>query len=179
MVNSGSQVGSRKFQVWEPAVPCHGNLWFQRWEPSVPTFSMWGLCRCNSILMTKWSVDARCIRWFHISAFGWLLGAVQGHWLKTLLPAWHEWPLSYECLACFGFEGFQTSLFWFSPVPWLLSWSLSRPAWQEKQNLHPNRGSNGSSLSMCRLGIVRTGTQLSLIPTLSENHRDHRAHVEL
>ena len=57
-----------------------------------------------SILMTKWSVDVRCIRWFHISAFGWLLGAVQGHWLKTLLPTWHEWPLNHECLA---------GMFWF------------------------------------------------------------------
>ena len=41
MVTSGSQVGNRKFQghkVWEPAVPCHGNLWFPSWEPSVPTF---------------------------------------------------------------------------------------------------------------------------------------------
>ena len=35
------------FKVWEPAVPCHGNLWFPRWEPSVPTSSIWGLCRCN------------------------------------------------------------------------------------------------------------------------------------
>ena len=32
--------GNRQFlaMVWEPAVPCHGNLWFPRWEPSVPTF---------------------------------------------------------------------------------------------------------------------------------------------
>ena len=33
--------------LWEPAVPCHGNLWFPRWEPSVPTVSIWGLCRCK------------------------------------------------------------------------------------------------------------------------------------
>jgi len=24
--------------LWEPAVPCNGNLWFPRWQPWVPTF---------------------------------------------------------------------------------------------------------------------------------------------
>jgi len=42
-------LGTVSFKVWEPAVPCHGNLWFPRWEPSVPTFSIWGLCRCNFV----------------------------------------------------------------------------------------------------------------------------------
>ena len=41
MVTSGSQVRKKKFKVWEPAVPCHGNLWFPRWGPSVPTFRNW------------------------------------------------------------------------------------------------------------------------------------------
>ena len=34
-------LGTVSFKVWEPAVPCHGNLWFPRWEPSVPTFRTW------------------------------------------------------------------------------------------------------------------------------------------
>ena len=41
MVTSGLRLETVSFNVWEPAVPCHGNLWFPRWEPSVPTFGNW------------------------------------------------------------------------------------------------------------------------------------------
>ena len=30
--------GTRSSNLWEPAVPCNGNLWFPRWQPWVPTF---------------------------------------------------------------------------------------------------------------------------------------------
>ena len=53
MVASALRLGTVSFNVWEPAVPCHGNLcfprwrtissnlngnpWFPGWEPGVPT----------------------------------------------------------------------------------------------------------------------------------------------
>ena len=32
------RLGTRSSNLWEPAVPCNGNLWFPRWQPLVPTF---------------------------------------------------------------------------------------------------------------------------------------------
>ena len=32
------RLGTRSSNLWEPAVPCNGNLWFPRWQPWVPTF---------------------------------------------------------------------------------------------------------------------------------------------
>ena len=32
------RLGTRSSKLWEPAVPCNGNLWFPRWQPWVPTF---------------------------------------------------------------------------------------------------------------------------------------------
>ena len=32
------RLGTRSPNLWEPAVPCNGNLWFPHWQPWVPTF---------------------------------------------------------------------------------------------------------------------------------------------
>ena len=32
------RLGTRSSNLWEPAVPCNGNLWFPRWQPWVPIF---------------------------------------------------------------------------------------------------------------------------------------------
>ena len=38
MVTPGSRLGTKSSNLWEPAVPCNGNLWFPRWQQRVPTF---------------------------------------------------------------------------------------------------------------------------------------------
>ena len=30
-----SRLGTKSFNLWEPAVPCNGNLWFPAWELAV------------------------------------------------------------------------------------------------------------------------------------------------